>query len=292
MKLTEEQMAAAVDLVRHRVSRGEHPNDVCLALAAGQLAGRVSASAMMEAYSVAVRREDAEARERRRWGGEGRERPFETEDLDMLALSTGRLESEVPGGDDEAEADAARAESLREVVAWLLRKVGVVPERHRVKHRESQVTVRAGESWQNVEGAGSEVVAGKPVEWVFRAVVVRGVDGEVRVVLPEARGWADLDPRYSGEVLRYKQPVIDMSELDLRRAAVNLAVLLKLFGARGGSAADIARMAGVERATVSHHQRRLAGEIVEESGERRLLGLGKPVERKGEQKAAKGTKVA
>lgn len=159
-----------------------------------------------------------------------------------------------------------------EVIGRILRRLEGGMLKRKVRWVKKRRALKAGERVEKKRGAGEILCGGVLCEWQERAVIIFDSDGAAACVFAEAQsrglrkaGWSG----YKGEVVEIKVPELVASELDLRRISMNVAVLLRLYrGESSGfhSAAAIARATGVERATVSASQIRIAKEELAAGG--------------------------
>lgn len=254
MKLNEEQLAAAVDLLKRRVrDRGGPAAARARELCAGELKGFVSAQTLLAAY----RPDSAPGN----WVDGDHERELDYYETGKLAA----IEEEAITR--EQREDPYGSELERETISRILRRLeagGGLLQR-KVRWVSRYYTLQPGEMSVIKRGAG-QVRCGDIVhEWLERAVLITA-GGRVVKVFAEHRREKVRRSGWNGSklpVLEMKVPELDAPELALRRISMSLAVLLRVMRKidrelKNGAA--IARAAGVTRANVSARQVRMEAE--------------------------------
>ncbi len=275
MKLTPEQLAAAAELLKRRVrALGGPVVERARELCAGELRGWCSAEELAGAYEPDV--------SPGRWVGGEHDRGLDYYDPADLEERAGSVFTGGNGDNGEGKGGEVSDREIVGRVLSLLEPGGRLLQR-KIMWREVRYTLRAGEAWRMVRGAGSAREAhpagsGALVEWDRGAVLIeRG--GVVVRIFPEhrARGM-------SGGRLVMQRPEIEASGLELRRLAMSAAVLLLILrrpaaGLENG--ALIARAAGVTRANVSARRVKLEGELAAQSSADSTTTAGKGKRRAG-----------
>jgi hypothetical protein len=241
MKLDEEQLAAAADLLKRRiVSRGGPAAVRAQELCAGELKGWVTTEELLAAYQP-----DSAPQ---RWVAGEHERELDYYDPAVLAAKAPAAaevpEREVPTGgvlDLAFLLGCLEADLIERKVAW----------------KEVRYALRVGESWRAMEGAGvAQMADGARAEWLYGAVLIER-EGAVVKVFREHRKKKVLGGGSGNSrrpVVVMERAELEVTELALKRLAVSVAALLLLLRRKPQgleSGASIARVAGMTRANVS-----------------------------------------
>lgn len=254
MKAGEEQIAAAVDLLRRRVrERGGPAEERARELCDGELRGFLPVSELMAAYCPEVTP--------RKWvADDDHDRDLDyyaPDDLTDVADAGAGVVPEGFGGELEREAIARILRRLEAGGGLLRRKVRWVYRYH---------TLQPGQRVETRKGPGQVRCGERLEEWLERAVLIVAEEGRVVKVFSEHRRECLRAPGWNGSrkpVLEMMAPEIDAPELALRRIAMSVAVLLRVMRKIDrdlNSAAAIARAAGVTRANVSARQLKMEAE--------------------------------
>lgn len=260
MKLSAEQLSAAVDLLKRRVrDQGGPAAARAQELCAGELKGFVSAKDLLSAYRPDVAPWH--------WVEGDHEREldyYEPGELAELADEAYRAQQELRPNGGELE---------REVIARILRRLeaGGGLLRRKVRWVSRYHTLQPGEEAVVRKTAGQVRCGDTVQEWLERAVLIMCGERVVKVFAEHRRervrrsGWNGSKKA----VLEMKAPELDAPELALRRIAMSLAVLLRMMRRTDRelkNGAAIARAAGVTRANVSARQIKMEAEEAADKG--------------------------